>query len=117
MIVTAIFLMGMGTCVLAQNNCPTGYKEIPGTNNSHTGKVVTKSNCTTTTTTENSSQNNVNVSGKGGVKIVGGNADYNRAGATTSTTKQTQQCTQEKTYYFNCESDKKDKDKKNNHRI
>ena len=107
-----LLLMGMGAVAMAQNNCPTGYKEVPGNNNNHTGKVVTKSNCTTTTTTKNSAQNNVNVGGKADAKIAGGNAGYSRTGATTTTTKQTQQCTQEKTYYYNCESDKKDKDKK-----
>ena len=100
-----LLIMGLGTASIAQNNCSTGYKEVPANNNNHTGKVVTKSNCTTTTTTNNSGQNNVNV----GVKGVAG---YNRNGGTTSTTKQTQQCTEEKTYYFNCVPDKKDKDKK-----
>ena len=109
---TLLLLGGMGIASLAQNNCPTGYKEVPGTNNDHTGKVVTPSQCKTTTTTKNSAQNNVNVGGKADAAVVVGNAGYNRTGATTTTTKQTQQCTQEKTYYYKCESDKKDEDKK-----
>ena len=103
---TLLLLGGLGTAALAQNNCPTGYKEVPGSNNNHTGKVVTKSNCTTTTTTENSGQNGVNVGVKAGV-----NAGYNRSGSTTTTTTEKQQCTPEKTYYYKCE-EKKDKDKK-----
>lgn len=113
MIVTALFLMGMGTCVLAQNNCPTGYKEVPGTNNNHTGKIVTQSQCTTTTTTNNSGQNNWGgeANGKAGTPVLSGslNGTYERKGETNSQTTQTQQCTDEKTYYYRCEPDKKGK--------
>ena len=111
-LIAAILLMGIGTCAFAQNNCQKGYKEVPGTNKDHTGKVVTPSQCKTTTTTKTSAQNNVNVGGNATIKVAGGNAGYSRTGGTTTTTTQTQKCTPEKTYYYKCESDKKDKDKK-----
>lgn len=111
MIASVLFLMGMGTCLFAQNNCPTGYKEVPGTNNNHTGKIVTQSQCTTTTTTNNSGQNNWNgnAGGKAGVGVVSGSVGggYERKGETNSQSTQTQQCTDEKTYYYRCEPDNK----------
>jgi hypothetical protein len=109
-----ISLMGLGAVAMAQNNCPTGYKEVPGTNNNHTGKIVTQSNCTTTTTTKNSAQNNANVGANANVTIVGGTAGYSRNGATTTTTTQNQKCTQEKTYYYNCVENKNNANNKNN---
>ena len=112
LLIAAIFLMGIGTCAFAQN-CPTGYKEVPGTNNDHTGKIVNQSQCTTTTTTNNSGQNNWNANaGAGGdVKVINisGQGGYERKGETSSKTTQTQQCTEEKTYYYKCEEDKNKK--------
>lgn len=111
-LVTVLFLMGIGTFAFAQNNCPTGYKETPGTNNDHTGKVVTQSQCTTTTTTYNSGQNNWNGNVGGGADIkkvanVSAGGSYERKGETNSKTTQTQQCTNEKTYYYKCEPEDK----------
>lgn len=114
-IVTAIVLMGMGTFAFAQDKCPSGYTEVPGTNNNHTGKIVTQSTCTTTTTTNNSGQNNWNagagVSGSIGVASGSVNGGYDRKGETKSNTTQTQQCTDEKTYYYRCEPDNKNSKK------
>ena len=114
LLITAIFLMGIGTCAFAQsNNCPSGYKEVPGSNNDHTGKIVNQSQCTTTTTTNNSGQNNWNAGAgaKGDVKVVNisGQGGYERKGETSSKTTQTQQCTEEKTYYYRCEPENKEK--------
>jgi hypothetical protein len=108
-----ISLMSLGAVAMAQN-CKPGYTEVPGTNNNHTGKIVTKSNCTTTTTTKNSAQNNVNVGGKAGIKIIGGTAGYGHNGATTTTTTQNQQCTEEKTYYYKCVENNNNANNKNN---
>lgn len=110
-ILTVLFFAGIGTFAMAQNNCPTGYKEVPGTNNDHTGKVVTQSQCTTTTTTNNSGQNNWNGNANGGasVGVVSGSlgGGYERKGETKSTNTQSQQCTDEKTYYYKCQEEKK----------
>ena len=107
--------MGMGTFAFAQNNCPSGYKEVPGTNNNHTGKVVTQSQCTTTTKTENSGQNKwkAGADANGTTPVVSGsvNGSYERIGETKSNTTQSQQCTDEKTYYYRCEPDNKNSKK------
>ena len=113
--------MGIGSFAFAQvgqgQNCPTGYHETPANNNSHTGKIVYPSTCTNSNTTNNSGQNNWSgeASGKAGTVGVSGSlgGGFERKGETTSTSTQTQQCTPERTYYYNCEPDNNKKGKKN----
>lgn len=116
LIVTVLFLIGIGTCAFAQdgnnkNICPDGYKPVPASNNDHQVKVVTPSQCTTNNNTYNSGQNHTTGSGEIGGKVFGvgasGSGSYTRDGETKSNSTQTQQCTPERTNYYNCEPEKK----------